>query len=78
MWGPRPSNCSIAFTRNKGKLLATQEVKSKDKGPMFALLWKTRTVLRSISNNLKEHHRQTSDKAENNNGFRDLFFLCAI
>ena len=49
---------------------------------MFALLWKTRTVLRSISNNLKEHHHQTKDKAENSNGFRDLsrafFFLCFL
>ena len=49
---------------------------------MFALLWKTRTVLRFISNNLKEHHDKTEDKAENNNGFSDLsravFFFCAI
>ena len=34
-------------------------MKSKDKGPMFALLW-------------KQHH-QTKDKAKNSNGFRDLF-----
>ena len=26
VWGPRPSNCSIAFCREKGKLLATQAV----------------------------------------------------
>ena len=39
---------------------------------MFALLWKPETVLRTISNNLKEHHHQTKDKAKNNNGFRDL------
>ena len=39
--------------------LRFEEMKSKDKGPMFALLWKTRTVLCSISNNLKEHHHQT-------------------
>ena len=62
------------------KQLHFEEVKSKDKGPMFALLWKTRTVLRSISNNLKEHHHQTKDTAENYNGFRDLSragFFCA-
>ena len=47
---------------------------------MFALLWKTRTVLRSISNNVKEHHHQTKDKAENSNGFRDLSrgFFCVL
>ena len=54
-----------------------------DKGSMFALLWKTWTVLCSISKNLKEHHDQTIDKAENNNGFRDLshadfFVLCYL
>ena len=26
VWGPRLSRCSIAFTRDKGKLLATQAV----------------------------------------------------
>ena len=26
VWEPRPSNCSIAFTCDKGKLLATQAV----------------------------------------------------
>ena len=49
---------------------------SKDKGPLFALLWKTLTVFRSISNNPKEHHYQTKDKAENINVFRDL--SCAV
>ena len=39
---------------------------------MFALLWKTRTVLRSIANNFKDHHHQTKRKAENNRGFRGL------
>ena len=26
VWGPRPSNCNIAFSRDKGKFLATQAV----------------------------------------------------
>ena len=39
---------------------------------MFALLWKTRTVLRSIANNFKDHYHQTKRKAENNRGFRGL------
>ena len=43
------------------KQLRFEEVNSKDKG-----------LLRSISNNLKEHRHQTKDKAKNNNGFRDL------
>ena len=32
----------------ENKELRFEEVKSKDKGPMFALLWKTWTVLHSI------------------------------
>ena len=47
---------------------------------MFALAMENPlTVLHSISNNLKDHHHQTKDKAENNTGFRGLshavFFL---
>ena len=90
MWGPRPIVVLRLLAINvsclprkpyENKELRFEEAKSKYKGPMFALLWKTRTVLRSISNNLKEHHHQTKGKAKNNNDFRDLartFFLCFL
>ena len=53
-------------------------MKSKDKGPMFAMLWKTRIVLRSISNNLKvcTITKLLKDKTEYNSGLRGL--SCAV
>ena len=64
---------------SENKELHFEEVKSRDKGPMFVLLLKTRTVHRSISNNLKEHHHQTKLKTRMAlKIFLVLFFLCYL